>query len=300
MSILLIDKNEYRQDQFEITKTDALGYGIEFKMGECSGVCGYNPSLDIYIGRFTNPDIPVVFGDVLHNRVHAVVHNPSKTLWWSIARNGCSSQLASIGIDQGGVFNNLGTPTGVWIPTAGQFTISNWHYAYEHDKYADFTNVVAYQDPVKRFIRFCNYAYTACKIGGYIKRSLLPRYFAALKNPSITIDHMLCVARCNAANKYSAYEQHYWPLRKHYENIPKIDTVVHLKDTDTYMEKVMHIKPVHANIEEEIVITEDMFTPAQLMIAEDIYGPCREIETKYADKFFDPSAYVDVPWHTEE
>ena len=292
MSTLYIEDREYTENQFEITKTDSRGFGTEFRMNEIEGVCGYNPSLDLYVGRFTKPDISYNMMDILrYGEINAVKHIPSKTLWWTIARNGCSSQLASLAIDQGATCfeNRLGTPTQVWGGKARPYLISNFEYAKDVHNWTEFKHVIVYQDPVRRFVRLVNYAFTAGL--PYVVYHTVPHRLRMLvTSPSMVIDQMLATASVDARNTTAAYEQHYWPQRNHFALAPKIDTVVRLDDVDHYMKNVLHIEPVHANIENNIVVTEETFSPHQMELAEDIYGPCRQIEVDYKDKFYDPES----------
>lgn len=289
MSTLYIADREYTNDQFEITKTDSRGFGIEFRMRDVEGVCGYNPTLDLYVGRFTKPDFSYNMMNTLpYGELNAVKHIPSKTIWWTIARNGCSSQLVSLAMDQGATcFNDLGTPSNVWGPKARPYMLSNMEYAKDVHNWAGYKHVIVYQDPVRRFVRLVNYAFTAGL--PYVVYHTVPhRLRSIVTYPSVIIDQMLATASVNARNLSTGYEQHYWPQRNHFALAPSIDTVVRLDDVDHYMRNVMHIKPNHANIENKIVVTQETFSPQQLEIAEEIYGPCRQLEVTYKDKFYNP------------
>lgn len=301
MSTLYIDDREYTQGQFEITKTDSRGYGTEFRMLDVEGICNYNPSLDLYVGRFTKPDVSYCLMNMLpYGSMTAVTHIPSKTLWWTIARNGCSSQLVSLANDQGATcFNDLGTPSRVWGAKAHPYLLTNANYAKDSHTWIGYNHVIVYQDPIVRFVRLVNYAYTV-GLHNAVYRTLPPRLRMFVEKPTMVIDHMLAVAGLNARNLTTPYEQHYWPQRNHFALAPRIDTVVRLNDVDTYMENVLHIKPVHANIENKVVVTEESFTPRQMEVAESIFGPDRELEFVYKDKFFDPSSSNEITQESSE
>lgn len=291
MSILYIDGKEYTNGQFEIIKTDTRGFGTKFRMRDVEGDCGYNPSLDLYVGRFTKPDQSYNMMDILYYGViNAVKHIPSKTLWWTIARNGCSSQLVSLATDQGATcFKDLGTPQHVWGPKAHPYLLSNMEYAKDVYSWDEYRHVIVYQDPIRRFVRLVNYAYTA-GLPYVVYKTVPARLRSIVQQPPAVIDQMLAIASVNARNRSAAYEQHYWPQRHHFALAPKIDTVVWLDDVDHYMEHVLRIEPKHANVENKITVTKDMFSPRQMAIAEEIYGPCRQIEVNYKDKFYDPKS----------
>lgn len=243
MDTLYIDEtitDEYTN--WTITARNAAGVGTEFINDYGKGVLAYNPYIELYIGKYTDPVRPLVYLPNEEIQYKAVIHDASKTIIWLIPRNASASIVASLNY-------GITTENEMWE----KHTISLDDYTQKKEEYADYKHVVVVQNPLSRFSGWVEYLLSKQALDSHLLNSIPETKQDSITPVDTAVWQVAALARLVNANPTFDVAPQLLSQSHFISKLPAVDVIVPLPYLDYYLHNELGVLPVHKNMDDDPV-----------------------------------------------
>lgn len=242
MNILYIDNTISEEGTtWTFTALDEDGIGTGFINDYGSGVLAYNPMLNLYIGKYTNPLRPLVYLPEKQIQYRAAVHDASKTIYWLLPMMATSSILLSI--------HSPSLGKDVTLPNLwNEHTITVDAYNNNKDKYEGYKHVAPVYDPRERFMNWINFLYINGAMDYYLQQAVPESRMHELADVKTAAWHMLAVAKLVNENPTFDTANELLSETHMLTQLPPIDVLVPLPRTDYYLQEEMGLLAIHGSM----------------------------------------------------
>lgn len=238
----------------------------------------YNAATNEYLATWHSGAFQTVCSAPSVTGPQYTVHEPSKTLMYLISKNACSTQIGTV-LHELGFKPRQSSPQQVWTPEAYRHCQNVEDY--DPDRFAGYTHLAVYQDPVRRFVNLANYAWC-------INKPLLQPYVASCKTKLQMIDTVLLLIEMNARNHPGHFEAHLEGQAWYYKRCPRIDVVVPIDHLSDYMRREMKVEPYNCNVDTKHELTRSDLLDRHIGEIGRLWHEDYELSTLYASQFYQP------------